>query len=117
MRLRPDASLHDPRPDKLRALIEAAGFTQAQAAERIGVSARQMRAYLAAPSASTAAPAPYTVTFALDALCTPAVVQLIQLLDRELTAEQLAAADAATRKRLAALLEHWAALARPSPYR
>ena len=77
-----------------------------------------MRSHLADPAtASTASPAPYPTQFALEALARDPISSVIELLNRELTAEQLAAADAATRKRLAALLEHWAALARPSPYR
>lgn len=53
----------------LRELIAELGLTQAQAAQTIGISARQMRSYLADPaSAATALPAPAYVELALERL-------------------------------------------------
>ena len=112
--MKPDARLHNPDPARLRSLIEAAGLTQREAAKRIGISERQMRSHLADPAtASTAAPAPYPTQFALEALARDPIRLVIELLKSELTAEELAAADAGTRKRLATLCQQWASLARP----
>lgn len=67
--MNPDATLHDPRPDYLRALIERAGLSQRGAAARIGVSERKMRYYLAEPgSTARHAQAPYPVQYALERL-------------------------------------------------
>jgi hypothetical protein len=38
--MRPDASLHDPRPDYLRPLVERSGLSQVECARRIGISER-----------------------------------------------------------------------------
>jgi len=66
---KPDASSHDPAPDYLRSLIEAAGLSQREAAKRIGIIERQMRYYLAEPGATArSAEAPYPVQYALEAL-------------------------------------------------
>ena len=65
--MKPDASLHNPSPDYLRALLERAGLSQREAARRIGVSERMMRYYLADGSADHR-PAPYPVQFAIEAL-------------------------------------------------
>lgn len=62
----PDASLHDPRPEYLRALLERAGISQREAARKIGISERMMRYYLADGGAHRAAP--YTVQFAIEAM-------------------------------------------------
>lgn len=67
--MKPDATNHDPAPDYLRSLIEAAGLSQREAAKRIGISERQMRYYLAEPGATArSAEAPYPVQYALEAL-------------------------------------------------
>lgn len=66
----PDASLHDPRPEYLRALLDQAGVSQREAARRIGVSERMMRYYLADESADHR-PAPYVVQYALESLLSP----------------------------------------------
>lgn len=66
--MRPDASRHDPRPDYLRALIADAGLTQRAAAERIGISARLLRYYLAPESAEDRRIAPYPIQYALEGL-------------------------------------------------
>lgn len=63
----PDATLHDPRPEYLRALLKQAGLSQRAAARRIGVSERMLRYYLA-PDEADHRPAPYTVQFALERL-------------------------------------------------
>lgn len=53
----------------LRALIARLGMTQAEAARAIGISARQMRSYLADPEhAATAIAAPPYVALALERL-------------------------------------------------
>lgn len=68
----PNATLHDPRPEYLRALLQRAGLSQRAAARRIGVSERMLRYYLAAPDADHRA-APYTVQYALEQLAAGAV--------------------------------------------
>lgn len=65
--VKPDASLHDPRPEYLRALLQRAGVSQREAARRLGISERVMRYYLADESADHR-PAPYPVQFALEAM-------------------------------------------------
>ena len=66
--MRPDATRHDPRPEYLRALLDSAGMSQRAAAERIGISDRLMRYYLAPESAADRRIAPYPVQFALEQL-------------------------------------------------
>lgn len=63
----PNAHLHWPRPEYLRALLDAAGVSQREAARRIGVSERVMRYYLAPPDADYR-PAPYAVQYAIERL-------------------------------------------------
>jgi hypothetical protein len=65
----PDASQHNPAPEYLRALVERSGLSQRAAAQRIGVSERVMRYYLAEPGVTArSAEAPYPVQYALEAL-------------------------------------------------
>jgi hypothetical protein len=64
----PDASLHDPRPEYLRALLDDAGMSQHEAAARIGISARLLRYYLASETATERRVAPYPVQYALEQL-------------------------------------------------
>jgi hypothetical protein len=66
--VKPDASRHDPRPEYLRALLAAAGLSQRAAAERIGISERLMRYYLAPETADDRRVAPYPVQYALEQL-------------------------------------------------
>ncbi len=66
--MKPESSKHNPDPAYLRSLIESAGLTQAEAARRIGISARLLRMYLADRSAATAQAASYPVQFALENL-------------------------------------------------
>lgn len=66
--MKPDASRHDPRPEYLRALVADAGLTQRAAAERIGISARLLRYYLADETVIDRRIAPYPVQFALEQL-------------------------------------------------
>ena len=61
--MRPDATHHNPAPARLRALVDASGLSQRAAAQRIGISERVMRYYLAGDR-----PAPYPVQFALESL-------------------------------------------------
>lgn len=64
----PDATSHNPAPEYLRALIGAAGVSQARAAHLLGIDARTMRRYLAEAGSPGALPAPYLVQFALERL-------------------------------------------------
>ena len=66
--MKPNASKHDPRPDSLRSLLDAANLTQREAARRLGISERTMRYYLADPSSQNYRPAPYVVQYALEQL-------------------------------------------------
>lgn len=67
--IQPDASQHDPRPEYLRALIEAAGLSQNRAADQIGISHRTMRYYLTEPGQGVEyRVAPYPVQYALEGL-------------------------------------------------
>lgn len=63
----PDATMHNPSPDYLRALLDRAGVSQRQAARRLGISERMMRYYLA-PEEADHRPAPYPIQYALEAL-------------------------------------------------
>ena len=64
----PDAKTHNPDPAYLRDLITRAGISQREAARRIGIGERIMRAYLADPEKTTAQTAPYPVQYALEQL-------------------------------------------------
>lgn len=64
----PDAKTHNPDPAYLRDLISRAGLSQREAARRIGIGERIMRAYLADPETNTSQRAPYPVQFALEQL-------------------------------------------------
>lgn len=64
----PNAQTHNPDPAYLRELIERAGLSQREAARRIGIGERIMRAYLADPETTTSQCAPYPVQFALEQL-------------------------------------------------
>ena len=67
----PDAArYHDPDPAYLRSLIAAAGLSQREAARRIGIPERSMRAFLARRTASSALEASYPVQVALEMLST-----------------------------------------------
>ncbi len=66
--MNPDASLHDPRPEYLRALLLRAGSSQRLAARRIGISERAMRYYLSDPQGADYRSAPYPVQFALECM-------------------------------------------------
>ena len=68
----PDASLHNPSPEYLRALLDRAGVSQRDAERRIGISERVMRYYLA-PESADYRPAPYVVQYALESLPHPRV--------------------------------------------
>ena len=66
--MKPNIALHNPAPVYLRGLLDQAGLTQVEAAERIGVSARMMRYYLADEGSDQHRAAPYMVQFALECL-------------------------------------------------
>lgn len=63
----PDKRRRNSSPAYIRALLQRAGLTQHGAAERLGVSPRMMRYYVADPGADHR-PAPYLVQFALEVL-------------------------------------------------
>ena len=64
----PDAKNHNPDPIYLRDLITQAGISQREAARRLGIGERIMRAYLADSNKTTAQRAPYPVQYALEQL-------------------------------------------------
>ena len=64
----PDAKTYNPDPGYLRDLITRAGISQREAARRLGIGERIMRAYLADPDKTTAQRAPYPVQYALEQL-------------------------------------------------
>ena len=64
----PHAALQDSSPTRLAEFLRIAGESQTSAAERLGISPRQMRRYLATEGTPAHTPAPYTVQFALEAL-------------------------------------------------
>ncbi|MDV5861977.1 helix-turn-helix transcriptional regulator [Pseudomonas mendocina] len=66
--MKPNASNHNPDPRYLRGLLEKAGLTQRQAAQRLGISDRVMRYYLSAETSDSYRAAPYPVQFALECL-------------------------------------------------
>jgi transcriptional regulator with XRE-family HTH domain len=68
--MKPNASNHNPDPRYLRGLLEKAGLTQRQAAQRLGVSDRVIRYYLSAETSDSYRAAPYPVQFALECLAT-----------------------------------------------
>ncbi len=66
--MKPNASLHNPDPRYLRGLLDAAGITQRQGAQLIGISDRVIRYYLSDEASESYRAAPYTVQFALECL-------------------------------------------------
>jgi predicted transcriptional regulator len=70
MKMKPDATKHNPDAAYLRELVSKSGKTQEECAELVGVSARMMRYYLSTTTA-TFRPASYTVQFALECLADP----------------------------------------------
>lgn len=65
---KPNSQLHNPDPAYLRRLIARAGITQREAAQRLGISERVLRRYLADRDTPSALAAPYIVQFALESL-------------------------------------------------
>ena len=61
----PDARGYRASPARFRLLVEETGLTQAEVAERLGISLRTL-AYHATPG--TDRPAPYTVAYTLEML-------------------------------------------------
>jgi predicted transcriptional regulator len=59
-----DSTQHNPEPAYLRSLIEKAGLTQAEAARRLGIGARQMRYYLTDSKWKM----PYNIQFCLETI-------------------------------------------------
>ena len=65
--MRPDATKHhDPDPRYLRDLVARAGMPRYRVAQRIGISERMLRYYLA--DGLDGKSAPYTVQYALEKL-------------------------------------------------
>jgi len=65
----PDASKHDPSVEYLRGLIEIAGLSQREVAERIGIGHRLLKYYLTTPGTDKESRvAPYPVQFSLERL-------------------------------------------------
>lgn len=64
----PDAKTFNPDPAYLRGLIEKAGISQREAARRIGISDRLLRAYLTDPAKVSALTVTYPVQYCLEAL-------------------------------------------------
>jgi len=61
----PDAKRYNPDPRYLRELIAQAGVTQAEAARRLGITARMMRHYV---SLTKGYDCPYSIQYGLEAL-------------------------------------------------
>lgn len=66
--MKPNASTHNPDPHYLRGLLDAAGITQRQAAQLLGISDRVMRYYLSDETSESYRAAPYPVQFGLECL-------------------------------------------------
>lgn len=64
----PDACLHDPSPDYLRALIGRSGLSQRVCAARLGIDPRTLRYYLQREDHPTYRAAPYVIQYALERL-------------------------------------------------
>lgn len=64
----PDASLHNPDPEYLRQLLDAAGLSQRNAAKLIGMTYEGFRNYLRPIDHPLYREAPYSVQFVLEAL-------------------------------------------------
>lgn len=65
----PDASLHNPDVDYLRGLIEIAGISQREVADKIGIGRRLLTYYLTTPGQGKEfRVAPYPVQFAIERL-------------------------------------------------
>lgn len=65
----PDATRHDPSVDYLRGLIEIAGLSQREVAERIGIGFRLLKYYITTPvPGRESRVAPYPVQFAMERL-------------------------------------------------
>ena len=64
----PNSEKHDPDPEKLRAMLENAGYSARSAAKAIGVPARTLQRYLSPNAIRTGFLAPYPVQFAIEAL-------------------------------------------------
>ena len=64
----PDSAQHNPSPEYLLGLIKIADITQRAAADRIGISDRLLRYYLADQASTSSRVAPYPVQYALEML-------------------------------------------------
>lgn len=70
--MKPDRSRHRPDPAYLRELVAAAGKTQEEVADMLGVSRRSMRYYLS--TAKDHRDVPYVVQYAIEGLAPPSVL-------------------------------------------
>lgn len=64
----PDASLHNPDPEYLRQLLDAAGLSQRNAAKLIGMTYEGFRNYVKPTDHPLYRVAPYTVQYLLEVL-------------------------------------------------
>lgn len=65
---RPNAEHYNPDPAYLRELIQRSGLNQRVAAERLAISPRMLRYYLAEAGTDKHMDAPYLVQFGLECL-------------------------------------------------
>jgi predicted DNA-binding protein (UPF0251 family) len=67
--MKPDATLHNPAPEHIRALVSSTGLSQRECARRLGISERALRYYLCEPVYTRRADVcPYAVQYALERL-------------------------------------------------
>jgi DNA-binding transcriptional regulator YiaG len=61
--MKPDATLHNPDPEYISALVESTGLSQPKLGRVLGATDRQVRRWISGET-----PAPYVVQFALECL-------------------------------------------------
>lgn len=66
--MKPDACRHNPGPAYLRGLVERSGLSQRKIAQRLGITDRMLRYYLAEEGSNGHRTAPYLVQYALEGL-------------------------------------------------
>jgi len=64
--MKPDATLHNPAPEHIRALVDATGLSQRECARRLGISERALRYYIT--TCGRQDECPYPVQYALEQL-------------------------------------------------
>lgn len=68
MNMKPDARRHNPDPAYIRSLIESAGITQLEAAQRIGKPVATVRRWLFDRQNKHALVCPYSAQYVLEQL-------------------------------------------------